>query len=110
MDLGLDGKVFLVAGGSRGLGLAAATALVAEGARVVLAARDEEAVQRAAAGLGASATGVAADLADGTTPARLVEAARAAYGRVDGALVSVGGPPAGPALGLTDEQWRASFD
>ena len=33
-----------------------------------------------------------------------------AYGRVDGALVSVGGPPAGPALGLTDEQWRSAFD
>jgi 3-oxoacyl-[acyl-carrier protein] reductase len=32
------------------------------------------------------------------------------YGRLDGALVSVGGPPAGPALSLTDEQWRSAFD
>lgn len=41
---------------------------------------------------------------------RLVAAALEAYGRLDGALVSVGGPPAGPALGLTDEQWRGAFD
>lgn len=108
MDLGLAGRVFVVTGASRGLGLAAATALVAEGASVVLAARDEAAVTAAAAGLGA--VGVAADLADPDSPARLVAAATEAYGRLDGALVSVGGPPAGPALGLTDEQWRGAFD
>ena len=95
-------------GASRGLGLAAATALASEGAQVVLAARDAAAVQRAAEPLGA--VGVAADLADPGTPARLVAAAVDAYGRVDGALVSVGGPPAGPALGLTDAQWRNAFD
>ena len=108
MDLGLRNRVFLVTGGSRGLGLAGATALVEEGARVVLAARDEGAVRRAAAELGC--TGVAADLADPSAPARLVAAAQEAYGRVDGALVSVGGPPAGEALGLTDAQWLGAFD
>ena len=108
MDLGLAGRTFLVTGGSRGLGFAGAQALVAEGARVVLSARDEAGVRQAAHALGA--TGVAADLADPETPARLVEAARSSYGRVDGALVSVGGPPAGPALGLTDAQWRDAFD
>lgn len=108
MDLGLEGRVYVVTGASRGLGLAAATALAAEGARVVLAARDEAAVQSAAEALGA--VGVAADLADAGTPDRLVSAALEAYGRLDGALVSVGGPPAGSALGLTDEQWRGAFD
>lgn len=108
MDLGLAGRVYVVTGASRGLGLAAATALAAEGARVVLAARDEAAVQRAASALGA--VGLAADLADPGTPDRLVAAALEAYGRLDGALVSVGGPPAGPALGLSDEQWRGAFD
>ena len=108
MDLGLTGRVYLVTGASRGLGLAAATALAAEGASVVLAARDAAAVQSAAERLGA--VGVAADLADADTPARLVTAATEAYGRLDGALVSVGGPPAGPALSLSDEQWRAAFD
>ena len=48
--------------------------------------------------------GVAADLAGGDTPAELVEACVGAYGRLDGALVSVGGPPPGPAMGLSDEQ------
>lgn len=108
MDLGLAGKVFLVTGGSRGLGRAAATALVAEGASVVVSARGGDGVQRAADELGA--VGVVADLADAATPGRLVQAAQEAYGRLDGALVSVGGPPAGGALDLTDEQWRAAFD
>ena len=48
MDLGLTRKVFVVTGGSRGLGLATATVLVSEGARVVLAARDPEGVRAAA--------------------------------------------------------------
>jgi 3-oxoacyl-[acyl-carrier protein] reductase len=51
-----------------------------------------------------------ADLTDPQTPARLVEAAQAAYGRLDGALISVGGPPTGSALTVSDEQWRASFE
>lgn len=108
MDLGLTGRTFLVTGASRGLGLASARVLVAEGASVVVGARDADAVRRAADELGA--VGVVADLADPDAPARLVEAAQQAYGRVDGALVSVGGPPAGSALGLSDAQWRGAFD
>jgi 3-oxoacyl-[acyl-carrier protein] reductase len=110
MDLGLSGKVFIVTGASRGLGLATATELVADGAHVVLAARDAGAVEAAAARLGAGAVAVAADLTDPATPDRLVAAAREAYGRVDGALVSVGGPPPGAALELDDDQWRSAFD
>src|SRR4051794_34206014 len=108
MDLGLAGKVFLVTGASRGLGRAGAEALLAESAHVVISARSEDAVAQTAAELGC--TGVAADLADSTTAGRLVTAATSAYGRIDGALLSVGGPPAGPALSLTDEQWYAAFD
>lgn len=108
MDLGLVGKAFLVTGGSRGLGFATAQALVAEGAKVVLAARDAEAVSAAAQELGC--TGVPADLADPAAAVSLVEECLTAYGRIDGALVSVGGPPAGAALGLTDEQWLSAFD
>ncbi|TAL15391.1 MAG: SDR family NAD(P)-dependent oxidoreductase, partial [Frankiales bacterium] len=88
MDLGLGGKVYVVTGASRGLGLAAATVLAAEGAYVVLAARDATSVAAAADRLGA--VGVAADLADAATPDRLIAAALEAYGRLDGALVSVG--------------------
>lgn len=108
MDLGLAGKAFLVTGASRGLGLAGARALAGEGAHVVLASRSAEAVQAAAASVGG--LGVAADLADPTAATRVVEAVLAAHGRIDGALISVGGPPAGPALGLTDEQWSSAFD
>ena len=108
MDLGFAGRVFVVTGGSRGLGRASAEALLGEGARVVLSARSEDAVQAAATELGC--VGVAADVADPDTPERLVAAAQSSYGRLDGALISVGGPPAGPALSLSDEQWRTAFD
>ena len=108
VDLELAGRTFIVTGGSRGLGYATAVALVAGGAHVVLAARDADGVRAAASRLGA--VGVAADLAGAATPDTLVKAALEAYGRLDGALISVGGPPAGPSLGLTDEQWRDAFD
>ncbi len=110
MDLGLREKVFVVTGGSRGLGLATAAALVAEGARVVLSARHEAGLARAADGLGGRAAWVAADNADPGTPQRLVDAARQEFGRLDGALISVGGPPGGPAMGTGDDAWRAAFE
>jgi 3-oxoacyl-[acyl-carrier protein] reductase len=108
MDLGLAGKVFVVTGASRGLGRASAEALIADGAQVVISARSPDAVAATADALGC--VGVAADLADAGTPARLVEAALSSYGRLDGALLSVGGPPGGAAMSLTDEQWQAAFD
>jgi len=108
MDLGLAGQAFVVTGGSRGLGLAGAQALVDEGAQVVLSGRGEPSVRAAADRLGA--VGLAADQADPDSAERLVAAALEAYGRLDGALISVGGPPAGSALELGDDVWRASFD
>jgi 3-oxoacyl-[acyl-carrier protein] reductase len=108
MDLGLAGKAFLVTGGTRGLGRACAESLRAEGADVVVSARTAADVEAAAAALGC--TGVVADLADPSSAEQLVAAAVSAYGRLDGALVSVGGPPAGPALSLSDEQWRSAFE
>jgi 3-oxoacyl-[acyl-carrier protein] reductase len=111
MDLGLRDHVYVVTGGSRGLGLATAQALVADGARVVLAARDPAGVAAAAAGLGAgNAAGLAADLADPGVPGRLVAAARDTFGRLDGALISVGGPPGGTVMGTSDDAWRAAFE
>lgn len=108
MDLGLADRVFLVTGGSRGLGFATARALVAEGAKVVLAGRDGDSVRRSAEALGA--VGVQADLGDPAAAGHLVQAAVEAHGRLDGALVSVGGPGAGTTLGTTDEQWQGAFD
>ncbi|HZC41883.1 MAG TPA: SDR family NAD(P)-dependent oxidoreductase, partial [Streptosporangiaceae bacterium] len=111
MELGLAGRVFLVTGGSRGLGLAAASALVSEGARVVVSSRDGDAASAAAAGLAAGhAVGVAADNADPGTAQKLCDQAREAFGRLDGALISVGGPPGGTVAQAPDDAWRAAFE
>jgi 3-oxoacyl-[acyl-carrier protein] reductase len=77
---------------------------------VVISSRSQESVDDAVAALGDAATGVVADNADPETPARLVAAARDQFGRLDGALISVGGPPAGPISERTEEEWRAAFD
>ena len=112
MDLGLKDRVFVVTGGSKGLGRASAEALVAEGARVVLCARDEKALQLTCEQLGGSerVIGVPGDLADHSLGERLAAAAVGRWGRLDGALISVGGPPAGSSLGLSDQQWRSAFE
>jgi 3-oxoacyl-[acyl-carrier protein] reductase len=109
MDLGLTDRVYVLTGASRGLGFATAECLVADGARVVISARKQSTVDDAVAKLGPNAYGVSADLADPSTPDSLVEAARSRFGRLDGALLSVGGPPMGRVLDVTDEQWLGSF-
>ncbi|MER7048709.1 SDR family oxidoreductase [Streptomyces jumonjinensis] len=110
MDLGLKDRVYVVTGASRGLGNASARALVADGAKVVISGRDEKTVMDAAAALGPDAVGMAVDNADPAGAERLIAAARAHFGRVDGVLISVGGPPPGFAADNTDEQWRSAFD
>ena len=111
MDLGLAGRVYVVTGGSRGLGRASAEALVAEGAHVVVSARGADDVTAAVDSLGAErAEGVVGDVADPALAELLVGAALGRFGRLDGALVSVGGPPPGTAMTLTDDDWRAAFE
>ncbi|HEV3497285.1 MAG TPA: SDR family oxidoreductase [Actinomycetes bacterium] len=110
MDLGLKGRAYLVTGGTGGLGRATAAALVADGAQVVVSSRTPERVQAAEQELGDGAVGVVADNADPATPTRLVEAARERFGRIDGLLVSVGGPPPGTVMSSSDETWRAAFE
>ena len=109
MDYQLAGKVFVLTGASRGLGYAAARLLVDQGARVVITGRHPEAVDRAADELGAGAVGVVADNADPASAA-VVDAALARWGRLDGALISVGGPPTGTILETPDEVWTSSFE
>jgi 3-oxoacyl-[acyl-carrier protein] reductase len=110
MDLGLADRVYVLTGASRGLGFATAQALVADGARVVISSRSRSGVDAAVAELGAGAAGVVADLTDPGTPELLIQTARERFGRLDGALISVGGPARGTAAELTDEQWRAAFE
>lgn len=110
MDLGLKDRVYIVTGATRGLGLASARELTADGAKVVLTGRDEKRAADAAASLGPNAVGVAADNSDPEAAGRLVETARERFGRFDGILISVGGPAPGLAADNTDEQWSAAFE
>ena len=115
MDLGLRDRVYLVTGGSRGLGFAAAQALVADGARVLLSAPHQATASAAAARLiqggpaGAAAWAVA-DNADPAAPGQLITAAQHRFGRLDGALISVGGSPGGTVAATTDDAWRSAFE
>lgn len=108
MDLGLRDRVYLVTGGSKGLGYATASALVNEGAKVVLTGRSPDTVASAASAL--DAAGLACDNAAPDTADRLLDMARERYGRVDGLLLSVGGPPTATVTQATDDQWRSAFE
>ena len=110
MDLGLTDRVFIVTGGGRGLGRATARALVDEGACVVVSGRSEKTLVDAAIDLGERAISVVADNAHPATPGRLLKAANERWGRVDGALISVGGPPPGRAGAVADVDWTQAFE
>jgi len=110
MDLGLTDRVFIVTGGGRGLGRATARALVDEGACVVVSGRSEKTLLDAAIDLGERAISVVADNAHPATPGRLLKAANERWGRVDGALISVGGPPPGRAGAVADVDWTQAFE
>ena len=108
MMLGLKGRSFLVGGASRGLGQAVAEQLVAEGARVLLVARDATTIQKVAQELGEQAYPCAANLSEASNIDEVVEATTR-LGGLDGVLVNAGGPPFGPALELSDDQWLEAF-
>ncbi len=99
MDLGLKSKVAMVAGASMGIGYAIAEALAAEGARVVLASRNEERIQGAARRIrettGGEAWGLVLDVRDPDAGTRFVQAARDAFGPPLILVTNAGGPPPG---------------
>ena len=110
MDLGLSQRVYIVTGGARGLGRATADLLVAEGARVVLSGRSEDTLEAAVSDLGENAVAVVGDNADPDTARQLVDKAKDTWGRLDGALISVGGPPTGSMMDTPEEAWTTSFE
>ncbi len=110
MDLYLTDRAYLVTGAGRGLGLATAQALLDDGARVLLSGRTAEPLVAAADGYGDRAAWQLADNADPAAAERLVSAALGRFGRLDGVVISVGGPPPGTATGTTDDQWRLGFE
>src|SRR5918997_5146447 len=102
--------MFVVGGGSKGLGRGIAQALVAEGARVLLLSRDEASLDKAVAELGPAAYAVAADMGYPGTAEQIANEIDARFGgRLDGLVVNAGGPPAGKALELSEEQWLAAY-
>ncbi len=112
MDLQLAGRVYIVTGATRGLGFATASELAAEGARVLISGRDAASVATAAKDLGGAghAAGVAIDNARPEVGEVLTAAALREFGRLDGVLVSTGGPPSGSVLGTPDEHWAGAFE
>lgn len=109
MDLGLKGKVALVAGGSRGLGRAVAEELAAEAASLVLCAREAQTLSETAAAIAethnAHVLAVPADVTVIDDIKRVVESGNERFGRIDILVTNAGGPPAGRFEQLTREQW-----
>ena len=114
MDLGLSGKVAIVAGGSRGLGKACAMTLAAEGADLVLAARDDNTLQAAATEIEAihdrKVLAVPTDVTREEDVDRLVEAAMEKYSRVDVLVANAGGPPASRFETTDVAAWRSAIE
>jgi 3-oxoacyl-[acyl-carrier protein] reductase len=114
MDLHLDGKVALITGSSRGIGLATARAFAVEGCRLMLSARSPDALHQAEAVLRDTGATVASEVADVTQPgdaARLVQASVAAFGGIDILVNNVGGGVGGRNIAdSTDEDWRATLE
>jgi len=114
MDMGITGRVAVVAASSKGLGRAIAHGLAAEGCRVVVSARGEPALRAAATEI-ASATGaevepIVADVSVGVECGRLIERAADRFGGVDILVTNTGGPPAGKFEALGEEQWVSGFE
>jgi 3-oxoacyl-[acyl-carrier protein] reductase len=113
MDLGLSGRAALVTAASKGLGLASARALAAEGADVLISSRREDALAEAAEMVrseGGSCEYLAADITDPDAPARLVEEVMRRWGRLDVLVTNTGGPRPGPTLGLSDQDITGAVD
>jgi len=114
MDLKLAGKVVLITGSSRGIGLATAKAFVAEGCRIMLSARSAAQLRDAEAalrGAGAAVAAHAGDVGDAADAARLIDATAAVYGGIDVLVNNVGGGGGGARVAdSSDDDWRGALE
>src|SRR5581483_8952388 len=113
MDLGLRGKVAVVAAASKGLGKAVALGLATEGVSVAICSRDREAIERAGeeirAQTGAKVLAVPADLTNVKAIQDFVRRAAEQFGRIDILFANSGGPPPGAFDSLDDAAWERAF-
>jgi 3-oxoacyl-[acyl-carrier protein] reductase len=114
MDLGLKGKVAMVAAASQGLGFAIAKVLAAEGAHVSIAARNQQTISAAADRIaettGALAMATRVDVTDTAAIEAWHRATVDRFGGVDILVTNSGGPPAGAASGFDDAAWQSAFE
>ena len=109
MDLGLEGKVALVMGASKGIGRGVASALAREGAQVAIASRSAVRLAEAASAIGDRVTPFVADATDLDRLARLPLEVAEELGRVDILVTNTGGPPPGGALDHGFEEWEEAY-
>jgi len=114
MDLGLDGNVALFTASSSGLGFACADAFAREGAHVAICGRDAKRLDDARANLESVGDGevlaVRTDITDADELTDLVDETVETFGGLDHLVTSAGGPPSGPFLDTTDEDWQDAYD
>ena len=109
MDIGIEGRVALVTGASKGLGLGVATALAREGARVAISSRSRERIDAAAAAIGAR--GFVHDASDVDGAAELVRRVADEVGPIEILVANSGGPPATPdVFDFSPDRWRAAYE
>jgi NAD(P)-dependent dehydrogenase (short-subunit alcohol dehydrogenase family) len=109
MELGLESKVVLITGGSKGIGLACASAFAAEGAKIAICSRSPDNVEQACAEL-KGAFGVVVDLIDAAAAGAMIDAVEDRLGPVDVLVNSAGAAKRTPPDELTPAAWRAAFD
>ena len=109
MELGLKGKIVLVTGGSKGIGLACASGFAAEGARIAICSRSRDNIDKASAKI-EEAFGVAADLTDAAAAARMIDTVEDRLGPIDILVNSAGAAKRTPPDDLNPTVWREAFD
>ncbi len=114
MDLGLRGKVALVAGASQGMGKAIALGFAREGAKVGICARGEAALKEAAEMIrretGGEVLPMVADMTRSEDIQRFVASSAEKFGRIDIVVTNAGGPPPGEFMKFTDEDWQKALN
>ena len=110
MDLGIDGRVALVMGASKGIGRAIAAALAGEGARVAIASRSGERLRATAERIDGEVTPFEADTADLERLAALPDEVETQLGTIEILVTNTGGPPLGGALDADLDAWRQAYE